>query len=66
MSPKKLNAQQRLKAILRGAFDGPPVPLKEIPKRDGTIRNLSNRKSSEDASGATAKIDAPQKKNRNA
>jgi hypothetical protein len=30
--------QQRLQAILRGAFSGPPTPLKDIPKRNGESR----------------------------
>jgi hypothetical protein len=30
--------EARLTAILRGAFSGPPTPLKEIPKRDGESR----------------------------
>lgn len=29
---------QRLQAILRGAFAGPPTPLKDIPKRNGESR----------------------------
>jgi hypothetical protein len=30
--------KDRLSAVLRGAFSGPPTPLKKIPKRDGTPR----------------------------
>jgi hypothetical protein len=30
--------RQRLGALLRGAFDGPPTPLKDIPKRTGQPR----------------------------
>jgi hypothetical protein len=30
--------QDRLAAILRGAFSGPPTPLKAIPKRNGKTR----------------------------
>lgn len=30
--------QHRLDAVLRGAFDGPPTPLKDIPKRSGESR----------------------------
>ena len=32
-------SDQRLKSILHGAFDGPPTPLKEIPKRNGEPRS---------------------------
>jgi hypothetical protein len=32
--------ERRLKSILRGAFSGPPTPLKDIPKRDGESRKL--------------------------
>jgi len=35
--------QQRLSAVLRGAFSGPPTPLKDIPKRDGESRRLSGQ-----------------------
>jgi len=31
-------AQRRLDAILQGAFSGPPMPLKDIPKRNGESR----------------------------
>ena len=30
--------EERLRQILEGAFRKPPVPLKEIPKKDGTPR----------------------------
>jgi hypothetical protein len=30
--------KQRLQTILRGAFAGPPTPLKDIPKRNGESR----------------------------
>ena len=33
--------QQRLQTILRGAFAGPPTPLKGIPKRNGESRQSS-------------------------
>jgi hypothetical protein len=36
--PTKSETEQRLQAILRGAFSGPPTPLKEIPKRNGESR----------------------------
>jgi hypothetical protein len=31
-------AKDRLQRILRGAFSGPPTPLKNIPKRNGKSR----------------------------
>jgi hypothetical protein len=31
---------QRIGAVLRGAFAGPPTPLKEIPKRNGKQRKV--------------------------
>ena len=30
--------EQRLRTILRGAFAGPPTPLKDIPKKSGESR----------------------------
>lgn len=35
----KSESERRLSSILRGAFGGPPTPLKEIPKRDGEPRS---------------------------
>jgi hypothetical protein len=32
------DTQKRLKEALRGAFSGPPTPLKAIPKRNGESR----------------------------
>lgn len=46
---------QRLGAALRGAFSGPPTPLKDIPKKSGEFR--ATRAGS--ASGATAKTAQP-------
>jgi len=37
-SPSKKNEDERLKAALRGAFAGPPTPLKDIPKKGGESR----------------------------
>ena len=31
-------SQQRLQKILRGAFSGPPTPLKAVPTRHGNKR----------------------------
>jgi hypothetical protein len=44
--------QQRLDAILQGAFSGPPTPLKDIPKKSGEARAAKARASS-DASAKT-------------
>jgi hypothetical protein len=33
----------RLQAILKGAFAGPPTPLKEIPTRHGKQRKLERK-----------------------
>jgi hypothetical protein len=32
--------KQRLEAMFRGAFAGPPTPLKDIPKRNGMSRSI--------------------------
>ena len=32
--------QRRLQKTLQGAFAGPPIPLKDIPKRNGEARAL--------------------------
>jgi hypothetical protein len=32
--------EQRLQQILRGAFAGPPTPLKGIPKKNGESRSV--------------------------
>lgn len=50
---------QRLRAILKGAFSGPPTPLKAIPKKDGTARSLKSPR----AGSSTAKSGQPGKKN---
>jgi hypothetical protein len=47
-------AKQRLQSILRGAFDGPPTPLKEIPTRNGRPRSLTRRKRKSKGSAASA------------
>jgi len=36
--------QRRLEAVLRGAFGGPPTPLKDIPTRNGESRKLRRKK----------------------
>jgi hypothetical protein len=37
--------QERMQKMLRGAFSGPPTPLKDIPKRDGESRSLKQDQS---------------------
>lgn len=34
---------RRLRKILKGAFDGPPTPLKAIPKRNGQPRAAATK-----------------------
>jgi len=41
-SPKA--TEQRLQKILKGAFSGPPAPLKDIPTRTGKFRKLTRKK----------------------
>jgi hypothetical protein len=43
--------EQRLQKLLRSAFDGPPTPLKEIPKKNGSARS-SKRASIKGASSS--------------
>jgi hypothetical protein len=45
-------AQRRLKSALRGAFSGPPTPLKRITKKNGESRAS--------ASGANARNAQPE------
>jgi hypothetical protein len=35
--------QDRMDAILKGAFSGPPTPLKDIPTRAGESRKLARK-----------------------
>jgi hypothetical protein len=49
-------AQHRLKSVLRGAFSGPPTPLKHIPKRSGESRAPK----AHNASGANARNVQPE------
>ena len=44
MTNQDEETEQRLQAILRGAFGGPPTPLKDIPTRDGESRSLKRKK----------------------
>jgi hypothetical protein len=37
-------AQRRLQKALKGAFSGPPTPLKDIPKKDGESRRIGKKK----------------------
>ncbi len=36
-------AQQRLRAILKGAFSGSPTPLKAIPRQNGAVRAIARK-----------------------
>lgn len=47
-------ARRRIRAILGGAFSGPPTPLKEIPKKNGEPRSQRRRATKRRAS-STAK-----------
>jgi hypothetical protein len=38
------DSDERLSKILRGAFSGPPTPLKAIPKRNGESRRIGKKK----------------------
>ena len=51
--------QRRLAATLRGAFAGPPTPLKDIPKRNGESRQKAKVKSGS-SSAASAKSARPE------
>jgi hypothetical protein len=46
----------RLQKILQGAFNGPPTPLKHIPKKSGESRAIKGR----NASGANARTAQPE------
>jgi hypothetical protein len=37
-------SKDKLMAILRGAFSGPPTPLKDIPTKEGESRASKKRK----------------------
>jgi hypothetical protein len=37
-------AQRRLEKVLKGAFSGPPTPLKDIPTRHGESRKLERKR----------------------
>jgi len=51
--------QRRLAVALRGAFSGPPTPLKHIPKKSGESRAIKRR----GASAANAKTDRRRSEN---
>jgi hypothetical protein len=44
MQEKQSDAEDRLQKVLRGAFSGPPTPLKDIPTRHGESRKLERKK----------------------
>jgi hypothetical protein len=41
--PSDNEAEQRLQKILRGAFSGPPTPLKDIPTHTGESRAVRKK-----------------------
>jgi hypothetical protein len=57
----ELEIQQRLQKTLRGAFTGPPTPLKDIPTSEGDSRKLRRTSG---ASASTAKTASRRKKDR--
>jgi hypothetical protein len=57
-------AQRRLRKTLHGAFSGPPMPLKDIPTRDGESRKIRRVISADSASSASAKNVSRRKKDR--
>lgn len=40
----RMDDAQRLQRILKGAFSGPPTPLKDIPTKSGESRKLRRKK----------------------
>jgi hypothetical protein len=59
--PQRFNAAeaaQRLKKVLRGAFAGPPTPLKDIPKKTGESRRAGSKKTTRRASSAATSKNA--------
>jgi hypothetical protein len=57
------NEIERLQKIMRGAFSGPPTPLKDVPTKQGRSRK-KRRASGGGASSATSKTASRRKKNR--
>lgn len=54
----KDEAVERLQKIMRGAFSGPPTPLKDIPKKSGESRasqKADHKKARRRSSRATSK-----------
>lgn len=43
-SEDKQEYEERLRNVLKGAFTGPPTPLKDIPTRTGESRKLQRKK----------------------
>lgn len=41
---EKQSSAERLATALRGAFSGPPTPLKDIPKKSGESRKAASQK----------------------
>lgn len=59
----KSEAKRRVDEALRGAFAGPPTPLKAIPKKTGEFRKSAERKRAISASVANLKTASRKKKN---
>ncbi len=55
MSESK-ETDERLQAILRGAFAGPPTPLKDIPTREGEARKLGQTKNPKRSRNVSANL----------
>lgn len=55
------DTEQRLQKILKGAFSGPPTPLKDIPTRYGENRK---RRTTGGVSSGSAKTVSRRKKDR--
>lgn len=47
-----VETKQRLRKILRGAFAGPPTPLKDIPKKTGESRAVKRKRPSKEKTPA--------------
>ena len=57
--PGKQSAKERLQAALRGAFAGPPTPLKDIPTKGGESR--ASQKSKRTRRKKNAGVGKPQR-----
>jgi hypothetical protein len=53
-------AEHRLQKILKGAFAGPPTPLKDIPTRSGESRSIAKKKPQRRRLAASARSGRPE------